>query len=486
MSSVQLSSDAAHILLDNTFAGIYISQDSELVYVNPAFLKITGYSIEEVLGRDPTTLVHPEDSSRVQDIARNIIKKDVSTDYEYQIITRSGETKWVRETVGRINCKGKRAVAGYLVDISQERGFREREQRLLSNIWLGILRSTPAGRFVFVNEAFCNITGYSAEELYKMNIAQLYVESADRDRFVSEMTSEQGNVTREIHWKRKDGEEFLAMVRLTVDRDSRGDVKHYDSIVEDITEFRRIEAAEKARQKELEETLARLEWANRELKHFAYVTSHDLQEPLRMVSSFTQLLAKKYHGQLDEDADEFIGYAVEGAERMQRLLNDLLVYSRVTTRGKEFEPTDVEDALHQARANLKLAIDERDAEITQEPLPTVIGDSTQLVQLFQNLIANAIKFCKDSKPEIHISAKHDGDSWVFSVRDNGIGIDPQYFDRIFIIFQRLHGRTEYPGTGAGLAICKNIVERHHGRIWVESEEGKGATFYFTIPTRQKD
>jgi light-regulated signal transduction histidine kinase (bacteriophytochrome) len=206
-----------------------------------------------------------------------------------------------------------------------------------------------------------------------------------------------------------------------------------------------------------------------------------LQEPLRMVASFTQLLAKRYRGKLDQDADEFIGYAVDGATRMQRLINDLLAYSRVGTRGKAFQPKDANAVFRQARDNLVKAIEDSGVIIFQDPLPTVQGDETQLIQLFQNLMANAIKFRGPAPPQIHISATKNGREWVFAVNDNGIGIAPEHQERIFSIFQRLHQRSEYPGTGIGLAICKKIVERHGGRIWIESQAGQGATFYFTIP-----
>jgi signal transduction histidine kinase len=236
---------------------------------------------------------------------------------------------------------------------------------------------------------------------------------------------------------------------------------------------------------EMAEALARkageLERSNRELEQFAYVASHDLQEPLRMVAGYTQLLAKRYGDKLEGDGVEFIAYAVDGVKRMQTLIQDLLQFSRLGTRGKPLAQVDCEEVLSETLRILELSIRERHALVTHDPLPQVSADRAQLVQLFQNLIGNAIKYSADRQPIIHIGASQTGRSWRFSVKDNGIGIDPQYHERIFLIFQRLHGKAEYPGTGIGLAVCKKIVERHGGRIWVESELGKGATFLFTLP-----
>jgi PAS domain S-box-containing protein len=250
------------------------------------------------------------------------------------------------------------------------------------------------------------------------------------------------------------------------------------AVAEIITQgVERRRAEEALRQHALE--LAR---SNEELQQFAYVASHDLQEPLRMVASYTQLLARRYRGRLDADADEFIGYAVDGVNRMQRLIQDLLAYSRVGTRGREPRPCDAGQALQRAADNLRTMFQETQGELKAGPLPRVLADETQLIQLFQNLVGNGLKFHGTAPPRVEVAAEPHGPGWWrFTVKDNGLGIDPQYFERIFIIFQRLHGREEFPGTGIGLAICKKIVERHGGRIGLESRPGEGSTFWFTLP-----
>jgi two-component system, chemotaxis family, sensor kinase Cph1 len=256
-------------------------------------------------------------------------------------------------------------------------------------------------------------------------------------------------------------------------RDVFGVPQYEVAIFDEITERKQAEAA-------LQQAHEELKRSNAELEQFAYVASHDLQEPLRMVASYTQLVMRRYGDKLDKDAHEFMHYVVDGAARMKQLIEDLLAYSRVGTRQRDFKPIEVEAALKRALANLKAAIEESGAAVTRDPLPTVKGDEVQLPQLFQNLIGNALKFRSAGVPRIHIEAKESPSEWQLTVRDNGIGIEPQYFERIFMLFQRLHTKGDYPGTGIGLAICKKVIERHGGRIWVESKIGEGSAFHFTL------
>jgi two-component system, sensor histidine kinase and response regulator len=276
----------------------------------------------------------------------------------------------------------------------------------------------------------------------------------------------------EITALHRDGHEFP--IELAISPLQWGERRHFAAFVRDVTE-------RKQAQLELGRKVEELARSNAELEQFAYVASHDLQEPLRMVASYTQLLARRYSGKLDADADEFIGFAVDGATRMQTLIQDLLYYSRVTTKGQSLQTTSAEAVCGDALGNLRKSIEDSNALVSVGPLPAVLADATQLTQLFQNLIGNAIKYRDHRRPEIRIGAKSEGDLALFSIEDNGIGIEPQYFDRIFQMFQRLHTRSEYSGTGIGLALCRKIVERHGGRIWLESRPGQGSTFLFTIP-----
>ena len=261
-----------------------------------------------------------------------------------------------------------------------------------------------------------------------------------------------------------------------VERNAQGEVQQMIGINYDITDRKQSEQA-------LQQLTIDLQRSNQELEQFAYVASHDLQEPLRAITSYTQLLAKRYQGQLDEKADKYIHYVVDGAARMQQLIQDLLAYSRVGRSELKQQPTDCNAVVQQVQQDLGMAIAENNAVLAVEPLPTILADTAQLTQLFQNLIGNALKYRGQAPPLIKVSARQQGTEWIFSIQDNGIGIEPQYAKRIFEIFQRLHTRREYEGTGLGLAICQKIIERHHGRLWVESQLGQGATFCFALPAR---
>jgi PAS domain S-box-containing protein len=352
----------------------------------------------------------------------------------------------------------------------------------------GLLESAPdgvvivdeAGLIQIVNRQTEVLFGYPREELLGQPVEVLMPERFRRRHLGHRAGYQRDPHTRpmgtdlELFGLRQDGSEFPLEISLSPMTPDQGETLIITNI-RDIT-------ARKIVDERLRAVVADLARSNAELEQFAYVASHDLQEPLRMVSSFTQLLARRYQGKLGEDADEFIGFAVDGAQRMQELINDLLTYSRVGTRGLELQAVDLSQVVDQVVTDLAAATAEAQASVTRDTLPTVLGDPIQLRQLFQNLIANGIKFRRPGQPPlVHVSAIQAGGAWQFSVSDNGIGIEPQYQERIFALFQRLHSRAEYPGTGIGLAICKKIVERHGGQIRVDSEPGRGATCVVRLP-----
>jgi PAS domain S-box-containing protein len=335
----------------------------------------------------------------------------------------------------------------------------------------GLIMVDPTGVIVLVNRSITSTFGYSANELLAQPVEILLPRHQhdrhvrDRNGFLAHPTARRMGAGRDLFGQHKDGRRIPVEIGLNPVKREGG--TFVIASVVDISERKHTETE--------------LRRSNEELERFAYVASHDLQEPLRMVASYVELLARRNKGKLGPDADEFIGYAMEGTHRMQRLIDDLLSFSRVTTRGAALVMTDAGAAFDRALASLRLAIDESHASVTRDALPGVLGDAGQLEHLFLNLVSNAVKFRGTDTPRIHATAQRNGDTWTFQVKDNGIGIDAQYFERIFVIFQRLHGRDEYPGTGIGLAIAKKIVERHGGRIWVESSAGQGATFCFTMP-----
>jgi PAS domain S-box-containing protein len=367
---------------------------------------------------------------------------------------------------------------GQLRDSSTREVAEARYRGLMEAAPDGMVVVNEKGEIVLLNARAETQFGYHRDELLGQKVTAIIPEGfaerliADGTRTAAEALAQQIGTGIELIGRRKDGSEFPIEIMLSPLESAEGIL--VTAAIRDIT-------VRKDAERHLAQMIEELNRSNEELEQFANVASHDLQEPLRMVASYTQLLSKRYKGRLDADADEFIAFAADGATRMQRLIQDLLAYSRVEKRGGELLDISSEEALQQAVINLRVAIEESGAQVTHDPLPRVMADETQLIQLFQNLVGNAVKYRRAGIPLIHISAARDGGiMWIFSVQDNGIGIDPQFFEKIFGMFQRLHKREEFTGTGMGLAICKKIVERHGGKISVESQPGKGSTFRFTL------
>ncbi len=362
-----------------------------------------------------------------------------------------------------------------------EKALQESEARyrgLLEAAPDAMIVVNPDGAIVLLNVQAERQFRYHRNELVGQQITSIIPQGfaerlvADALRSGAEALAQQIDTGIELSGLRKDGSEFPIEIMLSPLASPGGVL--VTAAIRDITK-------RKSADLHLVKIIGELKRSNDELEHFAYIASHDLQEPLRMVASYTQLLAQRYTGQLDSDADEFIAYALDGSNRMQVMIQDLLAYSRAGVSSKKPLRISSEGALQEALANLRTAIAESGAAVTHDSLPVIMADNTQLVQVFQNLVGNGIKYCRAEPPRVHVSAKNYGSEWVFAVRDNGVGIDPQYFERIFFLFQRLHGREELKGTGIGLAICKKVLERLGGRIWVESQLEQGSTFYFALP-----
>ena len=379
-----------------------------------------------------------------------------------------------------MNLRGKVAVSVELERMAEAlRASEQRFQVTFDQAAVGFAHAGLDDRWLLVNQKFCEIVGHRREDLLDRSVRHLmYPEDLERalENTRRLLSGELHTCSMDMRWHRDLGPDVWIRETRSLARDPSGAPKYFVAVVEDISLRKQ---AEEQRSLGTEE-LAR---SNAELEQFAYVVSHDLQEPLRMVASYVQLLEVRYKDRLDSDAHDFIAFAVDGATRMKQMIGDLLAYSRVGRKGREFVPVACEAVLGQACADLQAAMAEAAAEVSHGGLPTVLGNAGQLTHLFQNLIGNAIKFRGQEPPRIHVSAELNGREWVFSVRDNGIGLDPQFADRIFLVFQRLHRHEDYPGTGIGLAIARKIVAHHGGRIWVESEPGKGAAFRFTVPVR---
>jgi PAS domain S-box-containing protein len=482
------------IIASATDAIITVDSDQRITLFNAAAERMFGYPASRAIGT-PLDRFIPE---RFRDAHRKHINAFEETGTTTRAMghqrplaaLRADGTEFpIEATISQVTVRGQKLFTAIVRDISERRvadeALRESEGRLRAIVETavdGIITIDERGTVTSFNPSASRIFGYAPQEVLGRNVNMLMPEPyrGEHDgymrNYVTTGVAKIIGTGREVAGLRKDGTTFP--MDLAVSETLLGDRRIFTGIVRDITERKRSEDA-LAKQAE---ALAR---SNVELERFAYVASHDLQEPMRTVRSFAQLLQRRYGGQLTGDAVEFFRYVTDGVARMQSLINDLLAYSRVTSLGGAFAPSNCNGILRMVLESLQATVESQGAVVTAEPLPTVMGDATQLGQVFQNLIVNAIKFHKADPPRIRVWAEERPGEWVFSVSDNGIGIAPEYFERIFIIFQRLHTIEEYGGTGIGLAVCKKIVERHGGRIWVESKVGEGSTFRFTIPKRQR-
>lgn len=473
-------------MADSAPAMIWVSGvDKSRTWFNRGWLEFVGRSMDQELGNGWTENIHPDDFERCLHSYATAFDARQPFDVEYRLRRYDGAWRWILDN-GAPRFDPNQEFSGYIgscIDITERKLAEERFRLMVEAAPSAVILVNQGGKIVLVNNLVQRLFGYEREELLGCSVEMLvpkrfrHSHPDYRADFYTAPQARPMGAGRDLFGLRKDGREVPVEIGLAPLETSDGAVVLVSII--DISERKRAEY-------EIKQTLENLTRSNQELEQFAYVASHDLQEPLRMVSSYVQLIARRYQGRLDDDADEFIDFAVEGTNRMKVLINDLLVFSRVGTRGKEFAPVALERVFEIVVNDLQLSIQENNLALTRDPLPQVLADDGQMVQLFENLLGNAIKFRGPAKPRVHVGAKRQGDKWLLSVRDNGIGIDPQFAERIFIIFQRLHTRKEYPGTGIGLAICRKIVERHGGRIWVESEPERGAIFYFTLPALGAD
>ena len=473
-------------------AMVVVNQGGEIVLLNVQAEKQFGYHRDELLGQKVTNIIPVGFAERlIADDLRSTedaSAQQIGTGIELIGLQKDGGEFPIEIMLSPLKSAEGTLVTAAIRNISVRKAA-ETHLAQMEGRYRGLLEAAPdamvvvnqGGEIVLLNVQAEKQFGYRRDELLGQKVTNIipvgFAERliADDLRSAEDASAQQIGTGIELIAQRKDGTEFPIELMLSPLRNAEGIL--VTATIRDISVRKKAAVV-------LLEKVEELNRSNEELGQFAYIASHDLQEPLRMVASYTQLLSRRYKGKLDADADEFIAYAVDGASRMQRLIQDLLAYSRVGTKGQDLVETSSGAALEQALVNLRGAIEESSAVVTHDPLPAVLADEMQLVQLFQNLVGNAIKYQRPGIPRVHISvAKNGGKKWDFAVKDNGLGIDPQYFERIFGMFQRLHKRDEFAGTGIGLAICKKIVERHGGNISVESQPGQGSTFRFALSER---
>jgi PAS domain S-box-containing protein len=480
------SEESYRILLDGiqNYAIFMMDPRGEIVSWNAGAERIKGYTADQIIGRNFSCFFPPEDIERGRP-AEILRMTAASGRHEEQgMRVRKDGSRFVASltfTALRDSAGELRGFSEFSHDLSESKESGAKYRALLEAAPDAMVVVNQGGEIVLLNVQAEKQFGYSRDELVGQQVKNIIPEGfaerliADGTRSAAQALAQHIGTGIALAGRRKDGTEFPIEIMLSPLESSEGIL--VTAAIRDITERNKSE-------EHLVKTVGELKRSNDELQQFAYVASHDLQEPLRMVASYTQLLAKRYQGRLDSDADEFIAFAVDGCHRMQGLIQDLLAYSRAGTNGRALCQVSGEDALEGALTNLRTTIEQSGAIVSHDSLPAIRTDETQLTQVFQNLVGNAIKYRSAEVPRVHVSATKTGDNeWIFSVRDNGLGIAPQYFERIFILFQRLHGRNEFEGTGIGLAICKKVLERLGGRIWVESQPEKGSTFRFALPER---
>jgi PAS domain S-box-containing protein len=490
-----LSERKFRAIFDGASEAIFIHDlAGRFLEVNQVAVEEIRYPREELLAMTVMEIDSPNFAEMFPARVKELQEKGAAV-YETAYVTKDGRVIPIEASSKIVEFQGQDCILTIARDITERKLVEETQREIESRFRFMTENMNDVAFMVdlslttlYIGENIVKVLGFTPEERTGISAQEqitpeslelaLITLAEELQREGLEGVDPNRTVTLELEFWHKDGSTKNLETVCSFVRNSSGDPVGVYGLSRDTTERKRAENI-------LKETLEELSRSNAELEQFAYVASHDLQEPLRIVSSYVQLLERRYKDRLDPDADDFIGYAVDGVHRMENLINDLLDFSRVGTQAKPFKPIDTGAALDQALANLRVAIDESGAVITRDDLPTVMADDTQLVQLFQNLIGNAINFRGDDPPRIHVSSQCKGSECLFSVSDNGIGIDPGQSERIFQIFQRLHTRTERSGTGIGLAVCKKIVERHGGSIRVESEPGKGSTFYFTLPIKGK-
>ena len=483
--ALRVSEDNNRMLIDGVqdYGIVLLGPLGDILSWNPGAEKMTGRTHDEILGQNFSRFFPAEAIARgrPQEILQLAADNGLFEDQGPRL--RKDGSRFVTRTTFTASRDADGVLRGFSVISRDLTASLESDAKYAALLDAGadaVVVVNGAGTIVLLNLQAEKQFGYRRDELLGQPMTKVipegFVERLMGGANGANGPGERSDVALELCGRRKDGSEFPVEVMLSPLAIAGGVL--VTTAIRDVSARKKIEA-------DLHRNITELYRSNEELGQFAYVASHDLQEPLRMVASYTQLLSKRYKGRLDADADEFIAFAVDGANRMQRLIQDLLTYSRVGTKGKVLLDTSSEEALQSALMNLRGAIDESGAQVTHDPLPGVMADEMQLTQLFQNLVGNAIKYHREGVPTVHVSAARSGEEkWLFSVKDNGLGIDARHFERIFGMFQRLHGRDEFAGTGIGLAICKKIVERHGGEIWVESEPGNGSTFRFALASNE--